>query len=197
MDRRNALKNSGLLAGTAIAMPGLLSLLQSCKSESRLGWQPSFFTEDEATTISMLVDMILPRTDTPGALDVNVDVFIDKVVAQSYTKKDQQKMRDDIAAFNEGCKTNFGKVFHELTEDKRIAVLQAAEKSNAKFNPGIWGKSIGEQESIGFYRSLKATAIWAYITSEEIGKTVLSYDPIPGKFQACIPVGDVGNKWTF
>jgi hypothetical protein len=196
MDRRNALKHTGLLAGATIAIPSVLSLFQSCQTEPRLGWKPSFFTEDEAQTISTLVDMILPRTNTPGALDVHVDVFIDKVIAQSYDEDGQKNMRKDITSFNKDCKEKFGAVFHELTEDKRIAVLEAAEKSNGKFNPGIWGKSIGEQEPIGFYRSIKATAIWAYMTSEEIGKNVLSYDPIPGGFKACISVDEVGNKWT-
>ena len=54
-------------------LPSIISLLQSCKSESRLDWQPLFFEEEEARFISALVDTILPPTDTPGALDVGVD----------------------------------------------------------------------------------------------------------------------------
>lgn len=196
MDRRKALKKTGLLAGAAIAMPGMLSLLQSCKNESRLNWQPLFFTESEAKTISTLVDMILPRTDTPGALDVKVDLFIDKVIAKTYDEEGQKNMRAEIAAFNENCKKNFGEVFIDLSDEKRIAVLEAAEKSSGKFNPGVWGKTVGEQEPVGFYRSLKSTAIWAYFTSEEIGENVLSYDPIPGNYEACKPVSEVGNRWS-
>jgi len=196
MDRRNALKKTGLLAGVTMAMPGILSLLQSCKKEDRINWKPLFFKENEAQTIASLVDMILPRTDTPGALDVKVDVFIDKVIAKSYDEEGQKSFRAQLAAFNEKCEKNFGAVFNNLSEDKRIDFLKAEEKSSGKFNKGVWGLAVGEQEPIGFYRSLKATAIWAYLTSEEIGEKVLSYDPIPGKFEACIPVSDVGNKWS-
>ncbi len=39
-------------------------------------------------------------------------------------------------------------------------------------------------------------AIWAYFTSEEIGENVLSYDPIPGKYEPCKPLSEVGNKWS-
>jgi len=196
MDRRKALKKTGLLAGAAIAIPSMLSLLQSCKDESRLDWQPLFFTEDEAKTLSTLVDMILPRTDTPGALDVKADLFIDKVISKTYDEEGQKHMRSEIAAFNEDCKKNFGNVFIDLDESQRIEVLKAAEKSSGKFNPGVWGKTIGEQEPIGFYRSIKSMAIWAYFTSEEIGENVLSYDPVPGNFEACIPVSEVGNRWS-
>jgi len=196
MDRRNALKKTGLLAGATIAMPSILSLLQSCKNEPRLDWQPLFFSEGEANTISTIIDMILPRTETPGALDVKVDLFIDKVIAKTYDEEGQKNMRAEIAAFNENCKKNFGAVFNDLNEKKRVEVLEAAERSSGKFNPGVWGKTVGTQEPIGFYRSLKSTAIWAYMTSEEIGENVLSYDPIPGNYEACKPVSEVGNKWS-
>ncbi|NAS11489.1 gluconate 2-dehydrogenase subunit 3 family protein [Poritiphilus flavus] len=196
MDRRSAIRNTGLLAGASVTLPTFLSLLQSCKRETRLDWEPEFFTRDEAKTISTLVDMILPRTETPGALDVKVDIFIDKVIARTYEEQDQEAMRKAIADFNEDCLKNHGSVFNDLNESEKIKVLEAAEKSSGKFNPGIWGITIGNQEPVGFYRSMKAVAIWAYFTSREIGEGVLSYDPIPGNYNGCLPVKDVGNKWS-
>lgn len=196
MDRRKAIQKTGLLAGATLTMPTLLSLLQSCKTEPRLDWQPLFLTEDEAKTISAIVDMILPRTDTPGALDVKVDMFIDKVWAKTNNEEAQHKIKAEIAAFNEICQEDFGKVFIYLNETDRTTVLKAAERSSGKLNPGVWGTTVGNQEPIGFYRSLKSMAIWAYFTSEEIGEKVLNYDPIPGDYLGCIPLSDVGNRWS-
>lgn len=195
MDRRSALKKTGLL-GAAIAMPSMLTILQSCKDEPRLTWKPDFFTESEAKTVSTLLDMILPRTETPGALDVKSDIFIDRVIFQTYDSEGQQYMRDKITAFNANCSKNFGSVFVELNEAKRVEVLEEAEKSSGKINPGVWGKTVGTQEPVGFYRSLKSMAIWAYFTSQEIGEKVLNYDPIPGNYNGCIPLSDVGNRWS-
>lgn len=196
MDRRKALQKTGLLAGSALAMPTLFSLLQSCKTESRLGWQPLFLTDHEAKTISAVVDMILPRTDTPGALDVKVDMFIDKVWAKTTDEKGQQKIRVEIAAFDATCTSDFSDVFINLSEKERREMLKVEEATSGKFNPGVWGKTIGDQEPIGFYRSLKSMAIWAYFTSEEIGENVLNYDPVPGDYKGCIPLSDVGNRWS-
>lgn len=196
MDRRNALKKTGLFAGAAIAMPTMLSLLQACNEVPRLDWKPLFFDEIEAQTISTLVDMILPATDTPGALDVKVDMFIDTVIAKTYDPKGQEDMRSAISEFNAACKADYGADFIGLNEGDRIKVLEQAEATSGKINPGVWGKTVGEQEPLGFYRSMKSMAIWAYFTSEEIGKKVLSYDPIPRSFEACIPVSDVGNRWS-
>lgn len=196
MDRRKALKRAGVLVGATMTMPTVLSLLQACKQEARLNWQPEFFTDLEAKTISAVIDMILPRTETPGALDVKVDMFIDKVVARTYEAEAQQKMRDDIAAFDAACESDFGAAFIDLDTAKQQDVLRAAEKSSGKLSRGIWGKAVGPQEEVGFYRSLKAMAIGAYFTSQEIGENILSYDPVPGPYETCKPVSEVGNRWS-
>ncbi|MEL6941541.1 MAG: gluconate 2-dehydrogenase subunit 3 family protein, partial [Bacteroidota bacterium] len=86
MKRREALK----LGGAALVSSSLFPLIQACKNESRLNWQPSFLSEEHAQLISALVDTILPRTDTPGGLDVKVDLFIDKVFSQLYDEAGQQ-----------------------------------------------------------------------------------------------------------
>jgi len=197
MDRRKALQQTGLLAGASILMPSMASLFQSCETVSRLDWQPLFFNEEEAQTISTLLNMILPRTDTPGALDVKADIFIDKVIAATYDEVGQKHIRSEIASFNAACKENYHSTFIELSEADRIKVLQQAEASSGKFNPGVWAISVGDQEPIEFYRSMKSMAIWAYFTSEEIGENVLSYDPVPGKYEACKPLSEIGNRSSF
>jgi len=196
MDRRKALKKTGLFAGATLLAPSMLSILESCKSENRLEWTPSFFTQEEAQTIAKMIDMILPRTDTPGALDVKSDIFIDKVIAETYDEDEQEHMRKEIAVFNAHCKENYRKIFINLPEEDRIKILTEAEKTSGKFGKGVWGTGVGPQEEIGFYRGIKSMAIWAYFTSEEIGKNVLSYDPIPGVYEPCKPLSEVGNKWS-
>jgi len=196
MDRRKALKKTGLFAGATLLVPSMLSILASCKSENRLEWTPAFFTQEEAQTIAKLIDMILPRTDTPGALDVKSDIFIDKVIAETYDEDGQENMRKEIAAFNKDCKEKFGAIFKNLSEADRVAVLKDAETNSGKFGKGVWGTGVGPQEEIGFYRGIKSMAIWSYFTSEEIGKNVLSYDPVPGVYEPCIPLSEVGNKWS-
>ena len=196
MDRRKALRKTGLFAGATILMPSMLSLFESCKTENRLDWEPLFFTEVEAKTIASLIDMILPRTDTPGGLDVKSDIFIDRVIAKTYDKLGQENIRAEIAAFNENCKSKYGDVFYDLSVADKTSVLNEAEKNSGKFGSGVWGTGVGPQETIGFYRSMKSMAIWAYFTAEEIGENVLSYDPIPGKYEPCKPLSEVGNKWS-
>ncbi|MFT7362149.1 MAG: hypothetical protein ACI9UV_000342, partial [Algoriphagus sp.] len=120
MNRRDALRKTGMLAGSAVAIPSLFSLLQSCSQTPRLNWTPIFLDENQASFISSFVDTILPKTETPGALDVKTDIFLDLVYAKTYGPEAQEKVKGDIDQFNADCKTKFGKVFAELSAEDKV-----------------------------------------------------------------------------
>ena len=143
-----------------------------------------------------LVDTLLPRTDTPGALDVKADLFIDTLVARAYPPEGQEYFRSELGRFDADCRTEHGAGFADLDTDARKAVLTRAEQESGTFNRGVWGTAVGLQQPVGFYRSFKSLAIWAYFSSEEMGENVLSYDPIPGAYHGCIPLAEVGNRWS-
>ncbi len=196
MERREALKKSFLVAGSAALAPSLLSILQSCKEQSRLNWKPEFLSIKQAELVSSLVDTILPKTTTPGALDMKVDMFIDQVFGKVYSEEGQKAMVIEMEAFDARSKEKFGDRFAELSSENKVAFLKEEEANCGKFNGKIWGTAAGEQEPVGFYRTLKSMALWGYFSSEEIGLNVLNYDPVPGPYQGCIPLADVGNTWS-
>lgn len=196
MKRRTALKNTALLAGATVLLPSLATLLQSCQQQPRINWQPTFLSTAHAELLATLVNTILPKTETPGGLDVKVDMFMDLVFSQLYNEEGQKNIVADLTAFDEKCQTKFGNRFSELTAPQRQEILQAEEATNAKFNGGVWGTAVGKQAPVGFYRSMKSLALWGYFSSEEIGREVLNYDPVPGDYQGCVPLADIGNQWS-
>ena len=184
------------MAGSAALAPSLFSLLQSCQQQPRLGWEPIFLSIDQAELISTLVDTLLPRTETPGALDMKVDMFIDVVFAKLFDTKGQDKVIAEMDRFDELCTEIFGSKFTELNTTDREEYLKQKESQSGKFNGKVWGTAVGDQKPVGFYRTIKSLALWGYFSSEEIGKNVLSYDPIPGEYLGCIPISDIGNTWS-
>jgi len=196
MERRDALRKTAMVAGSAALTPTLWSLLQSCKQQPRLEWGPVFLNEVQARFISTFVDTILPKTETPGALEVKVDIFMDKVFANLYDESAKANLVSEIEKFNAACIDRFGDDFAGLNDQDRAEMLNQEEKKSGKFNGQVWGTAVGRQEPVGFYRSLKSLALWAYFSSEEIGKNILNYDPVPGDYLGCIPLSDVGNTWS-
>ncbi len=196
MDRRTALRNTGLLAGISLSGAALSTLVQSCQSQNRLTWEPLFFSLKQAETVSAMTEVLLPKTDTPGALDLNVDVFVDLMCKKYLSESDQQHVMQGCEAFMQNCKGTYGKDFPKLSEEQKAEAIRQAGESANTFNPAVWGSPLGEQEPLDFYRRVKQFTLIGYFTSEEIGKNVLNYDPIPGEYNPCMPVEDVGNAWT-
>ena len=101
MDRREALKRTAWVLGTAVSAPTIMAVLKGCAAKPTLNWKPVFFTEEQAGLVSQLAETIIPKTDTPGAKDAGVPSFIDLVVKDCYKKEDQEKFVAGLKAFDE------------------------------------------------------------------------------------------------
>ncbi|MEK6476291.1 gluconate 2-dehydrogenase subunit 3 family protein [Catalinimonas sp. 4WD22] len=196
MNRREALKQSGLILGYTLSASTLSQLWTACKSEPQLTWKPQFFTEAQAKTVSAMAECILPRTETPGAKDLGIDQYIDVFVKNIYSEKDQQNFTQGIQAFEEGCQKVHGKTFANLSAEDQEAFLLEQEKKAGHINHAIWGETIGDIKPVPFYRQFKAIVISAYFSSEEVGKNLLTYEPVPGDQKGCIPLSEVGNVYS-
>ena len=196
MDRRKAIQKSGLLVGLTITGGALSTIVQSCRAEDKLSWTPEFFSPIEAREITSMIDVLLPKTETPGAIELNVEVIVDRLMAQTLIPEDQAHVKEGLKAFMNHCKEEYGDAFAKLsTEDQKKALAELAQSSNT-FNPSIWGLTIGEQPPIDFFRRLKQFALIGYFSSEEIGLNHLVYDPIPGSYEGCIPADENTKVWT-
>lgn len=201
MNRRDLLRNAAYLTGAAIAAPAALTLLNSCGREAAAGvtFEPQYFTSDEARFITRYVDTLLPRTETPGGLDVGVDRFIDRFMAavSPKTADEPSDMSNGIAEMEQEAVNAYQRSFAELDDAQLHELFATQEEHSPRYNPQVWGTTIGEQPPVGFYRSLKSMALWAYLSSETIATEVLNYDPIPGEYKGDIPLASVGGRaWS-
>lgn len=194
MKRREALKNIGLTLGYSALAPGALSILQSCTSDIKR-WTPVFFTEEESIVIKTLVDLILPKTEkTPGALDVNVPQFLDLYASKAYDEKNKIKYRKGIKSIIEALPISESGPKALKAEDYTSLLdeyLRATKTEETQF----------KKEKSLVYKSLsnlRNQTVWAYKTSETIGKNVLAYDPIPAIQKGCISVDEAtgGKAWS-
>ena len=198
MNRRNALKNIGLSFGYVVATPTVISLLQSCKNDTKdlTSWVPEFFSTEEGVVIKYLVDLILPKTNNlPGALDFNIHKFIDIYAAKVYNEKEQKEMKTGVKAML---------VVLGITEKNPVSKLRTEDYDAflAKYLKATKGEqnAFVEKDKAIFDAliELRDKTVWAYKTTEEIGENVLAYDPIPGVQIGCIPLEEAtgGKEWS-
>ncbi len=177
MTRREILKYTAFLTGAAVSTPITGAFLAGCASESEGVDQPAtlyFFKEAEYKWVQQLVDIILPKTDSPAASEVGVPQMIDAVVGTVYNNEDRQEYRKAFESLQS--------YFEEGTElSTAVARIEAKDAST--------GKAIQQA-----YLDFKQQTIAYYLSTETIGKQFLNYLPVPGPYQGCITLEEAGGK---
>jgi len=185
-----------MIFGFALTGSTVATLMQSCGTGNGLSWTPQVMNENQAKTISAIVDRILPATDTPGAIEVGVDQFIDKILHQVFPDKIKESFSAGLDQFNQFAIDQYGKNFIKLTHIEQDAVIAAYEEKSGSMPGSMWNFSFDDSVEFPFYRMTKELSLIGYFQSERISKEVLNYNPIPGPFIGCVPYGDVGRNWS-
>lgn len=113
---------------------------------------PAYFSQADWETISKLADLIIPRTDTPGAVDAGVPHWIDRHVAAQPAL--QEKFKQGLAYLAEQAHTLNGSSFAALNEQQQTAILQALSTDP-------------DTAKSGFFTTVKDLTIDGYYSSEE------------------------------
>ncbi|WOH39508.1 gluconate 2-dehydrogenase subunit 3 family protein [Thalassotalea fonticola] len=179
LNRREFIAGLAAMLGTAAMTPGLANAVNI-----GLTFKPSgsniIFSEQQMMLVARIADIIIPATDTPGAIDAGVHLYIDHIAANWMNKQESNRLLAGIDKIDADAKAKYDSGFLALDNKIQIAIVQALDDNLA-------------QEPA--YKMLKTYTVTGYYTSK-IGMTVeLNYDPIPGPYKE-IPLSDVGKAWS-
>lgn len=196
MNRREYIKNTALALGLGVSGIALSEIFVSCAKDANLTWKPVFLSPNQAATIAEITETILPKTKTPGAKELGVPQFIDKMVNDTMDAAGKEAFVKDLEAFDNNCKAKYGKTFVELDPAKREEYLLALDKESPRSGMSLWGINLEpDAPKPTFYKKVKGMTLFGFYTSESIGKNVLVYDPVPGDYIACMPLKEQ-NAWN-
>ena len=170
MNRRDLLKKGVYgLAGVTLSST-LISTLQSCSSIEK--YSPLYFSKTEFSLLSNIIDFLIPKTETPGALDMKVPQFIDIIISETY---------------NNESKNNFSNKLKLLIEDFKSNNIDLLNYNSmkSKFVSDFNNKTHQE-----IYNQIRDLTVWGFKTSKEIALNVLNYNPIPGYQLGCININE-------
>ena len=184
ISRREAIRRTALMLGVAVT-PSLFSAVMQAQAAAAMGnAAPRFLNAGQFAVVGAIAERILPKSNTPGARDVGVPAFLDLMYGEYLTEDEKTVFVAGLAEVEALSRKNGQQGFVQLTEAQQDAVLTKIADAAQK------------QEKT-FFHLIKELTLLGYFTSESIGKNVLHYDPIPGRYEGCIPLSDVGNKsWT-
>lgn len=189
MDRREALKRTAWIMGGAVSAPAIMGILKGCAAKPTIDWKPVFLSSDQGVLVTQVAEIIIPKTDTPGAKDVGVPGFIDQIVHECFPKEDQDKFLNGLKAFDDEAKKEYGDPFINLDAEQQSAFVKKVH--DAAVNTDENGAPRP------FILTLKELTMLGFFTSEPGATQVLQYSPVPGAYKGCIPVSEAGNGKTW
>jgi len=179
IDRREAIRRGALLFGVALS-PEWLSFAAVAQTPAT----KTYLTAAQGAIVSAATERILPRTDTPGAIDVGVPAFLDRFYGEFMPPADQKLFVSVLDEIESAAKAAHGASFASLPAAQQDTVLRSVATAQQGKDPSSFGL-------------LRSVTILGYFTSEKVGKEVLHYDPVPGAYEGCIPIDQVGRRnWT-
>lgn len=172
-DRREALKILGAISSTC-AFPFLGDELYAQHAHPAALAQaaagpPKFFSPAQMKVVNRLADLIIPSSDTPGAVAAGVPAYIDLVVSKNPELQ---------TLFSDGLRS-IGDEFIEMPEEKQIALLQP------------WSDAVdsgtARTPEHRFFRALKNLTADGYYTSKIGLRDELGYtgNTVLGEFPSC------------
>jgi len=197
MNRREAIRRVALMMGGAVSAPAILGVLAGCSAEpdTEAEWKPTFLTQAQVALVAEVAEIMIPRTDTPGAKDVGIPAFIDKMLKDVYPEDEQAHFFAGLADFEAQAKRQHGRTFLELEPALRTALVKevhdpAVEVERKATLP------VAERDR-PFILMMKELTLLGYFTSEPGATQVLQYRPVPGAYHACVPLAQAGKGKTW
>ena len=161
------------------------------------------FDAGTSQLISVLAEMIIPETDTPGAIAAGTPLFIEMMVADWYTDHERGIFLDGLKQIDVFCQASFGTRFVEANEKQRIVVLDDAENKAAAYVSPFPGGAVAAamskivDENTPFFTKLKELTVIGYYSSEVGAKQELVYNPMPMRYDGDYDYAKVGRQWSW
>lgn len=192
MNRRQVLQRVAYLMGGAVSAPAVLGLLNGCApKQPEASWQPVFLTKEQGALVAAIAEIIIPRTDTPGAIDVGVPAFIDTMLKGVYTQEDRDRYVTGLKAFDDTARAAHGKAFVDLDKSKQAELVRKVHDEAVAVELAYDPRPATLRRP--FILMTKELTLLGFFCSEPGATQVLQYVAVPGGYQACVPLAQAGN----
>jgi len=175
INRRDAIKRATMLLGVAVSSSTIAGCMGGGSSETNAGdnWNPDFLNGTQGKVAKAVANIIFPTTDTPGAVDVGVPQFMDLLYGKYMDAEEKTTFTTGLGQLSKSG-------FQDMSETDQASAMTA-----------LAGTTDKSQKA--FLQQIRGLTIVGYFKSEEVCRNVTNYDPVPGKYKACLPISETGN----
>lgn len=187
ISRRDALKQLALACGLALSASSLSALAASFSAPTDFSRsKKTLLSPDQLALVRELGEIIIPTTDTPGAIAAGVHDFINHYLVYCATPAEQQRFLSTLARIESAARDQFDAGFLSLAPNQQLPLLTAMEQARDGFDNT-------DREGL---KQLKALVVFGYYTSEPGATQELAYLAIPGGYKGNFKLKEIGRAWA-
>src|SRR4051794_14327330 len=125
MNRREVLQQVAFLMGGAVSAGAILGIERGycADAPATAPARAAVFGGAQMQLVSRVADIIIPRTDTPGAIDLGVPAFIDLMLGNVYAQADRVRYLAGLAEFEAAARSAGASGFGSLTPTQQIELV--------------------------------------------------------------------------
>ena len=193
IDRRRFLTSAALLAGGTLSFGCLRAFEERGDDARRAPSRPGLDVERRAR-LERAADLILPETDTPGALQAGVPDFVEMMIVDYYHDDERAVIESGLDALEQRAIERAGVGFVDAPEDAQTAILTElaaegeAEIAASGANPMARLTMAPPPPPPAFFQSLRELVALGYTTSEVAGQHVIEFTPYHQGYEPCAPM---------
>lgn len=170
-----------VLQGLIVSIGGA-SALTACGGvanvmATRPGATPRFYSDSEYALVTRISDLIIPRTETPGAVDANVPGYMDGLMTDWASSETKNAHRTALRQIKRELDQRAGADFLTVSDS-------AAESSLASFDAAAFAQ---EGDADG-YKRMKGYVSQSYFATEEGATEELRWVAVPGRWDPSVEI---------
>lgn len=202
MNRREFLQCAAILVSGGTASQLGFSLTQ--EQEVYLASAPdynkgksSYLNPGQRRIIAAMAEIVIPRTDTPGAIDAGVPNFIELMASDWLNEQEKAIFNAGLQDIEQRIPPAYGKPFDQLDASVQLEIMEELE-AQASDSPWYDFGNVQRQfvSAAPFICQVKELTIWGFFTSAAGSTQVLRYDPMPMAFDGELPLSPKDSTWT-
>lgn len=150
-----------------------------------------FLSKSEMARLSVLCDIIIPTTDTPGAVAAGVPQTLQGLLSEWATDEMRVDWRVGLKSIYSKLTQLSGAVFTQLSTEDKFSAVKALD--DLAFSDQA---SEADAKTLAQYKDMKSTIATAYYMSEIGASVELRYEAVPGEWRGCVPLAEIGRTWA-
>lgn len=190
MERRQILKLFASAAMLPAASGNFYGVLRAIHDSIPAGGALKTLDAHQHATVSAMTDLIIPRTQTPGAVDARVPEFIDMILSDWSDDRSRDGFLQGLAAVDELSRESFGQDFIGCSPAQQAEILRLLGEGMARDAQKIAANPRGGRGGLpepygNFYFTFRQLVLTGYFTSEVGAAQQLHFQVIPEHIDAC------------